>query len=386
MAQRPAGEPSRREAGLRWLATGGRDEFEDTIQQALRHPAVPAKPAKRSQDLQTLVAGVASSMPAGTRPEQRAKALRLLIEDELALTVTDNERTALEAALHLDPTNTQPTIDQRLIFARDRGDFGLRSNGRPYGYDALRHWWGGGIRRLGHAVDERLDFLNDHPDEWLAYFTYETDDKPHYRTPSMEAQPVFLDLFVTTVFMQGRAVHRRITERVVTAQEDNVSYYLARALPESAKEMRVLPIWGCTAEHLQYPPGEPALTRLWFPTPLRRGQKHYFSSEVVSHSPTGQRRWVNVEVDHHGIAPGLLAHEDRFPISGLTIRISFQEGHHPAAVWWYADAAERVRYIRPPAGDPRWLAVTSQGCVSHTFRAPCQPQSNYGISMAWPVS
>jgi hypothetical protein len=384
LTRKPDGDPSPREAGLRWLAASSHDRVEATLQHAFQELHRPINSTKKSAELRTLVDGVATSMPGGKMGDQRAKALWRLIQDEVCHLAAGDERTALTAAMHLDPTNSGPSIDKRLTFTRDRGDFGTQPSGKPHGYDAIRHWWGVGVRLLGHAVDERLDYLRDHPSEWLEYFN--ELEQPTYRSPSPGAQPIFADLFITTVFMRGRFVHRRITERVITAQRDGVEYYTARALPENDDNSTAIPvraIWGCAAERVPSTHGEPILTRLWFPAPLARVQRHYFSSEAIVDDVVGSPRLaVNVEIDHHGIAQGRRLNS--IPVSGLTIRVRFAENDLPDACWWYADVTERERYVRPDSGDGRWLDMTSQGTVEHTFVDPCQPLANYGIAFSWP--
>jgi hypothetical protein len=321
-------------------------------------------------------------MPSGATTDQRASAFWRLIREEVGLIELTDERTALIASLHLDPTNREPSIDTRLVFARDRGDFGVKPSGRRHGYDALRRWWGDGVRLLSQTVDERLAHLSKQPEDWQAYF-----DAPTYRRPSRGAQPVFMELFVTTVFMKGRLVERRITERLVTAQEDDVRHFVARALPEGTNISTSLPVralWGCVAEQVPSRPGEPVLTKLCFPAPLQRGQRHYFSSEaVVGDVVRSERRAINVEVDHYGIAPGQRRH-DAVPVAGLTIRVRFDMTDLPEAVWWYADVTERERYTRPEPGDDRWISVSPQGYAEHTFSEACQPLANYGIAFGWP--
>jgi hypothetical protein len=323
-------------------------------------------------------------MPNGATTDQRVAALWGLIRNEVNLIELTDERTALIAALHLDPTNREQSIDTRLAFARDRGDFGVKPSGKQHGYDALRRWWGDGVRLLSKTIDERLSHLSKHPEGWGVYF-----DAPTYRRPSKGAQPVFMELLVATVFMRGRSVERRLTERLATAQEDDVQYFIARALPENTDVSTSVPVravWGCTAERLRSRPGEPVLTRLWFPTPLQRGQRHYFSSEALAGDVVNTERLaVNVEVDHHGIAPGQRRH-DAVPIAGLTIRVRFDMTDLPEAVWWYADVTERERYIRPEPGDERWVPVSPQGYAEHTFSEACQPLANYGMAFGWPVS
>jgi len=206
------------------------------------------------------------------------------------------------------------------------------------------------------------------------------------RRPSEHAQPVYMELFVTSVFMRNRSVFRRITERVLTARADGVDHYIARALAGQSPERSNTPVRaliGCTARPLlASATGEPLLTRLEFPTALQEGQSHYFSSEIVDENITEERLWINVEIDHYGIAEGE-RHKGYVPISGLTIRVRFDHDHLPSACWAYAEQTERERRIQPPAGDPRWLALTGD-TVEYTFPEPCQPRENYGISILWP--
>lgn len=206
-----------------------------------------------------------------------------------------------------------------------------------------------------------------------------------YRPPSLGAQPVFLDLFVTTVFMKGRTVYRRITERLVTARADKVDAYMARALAGTPLDLTDIPVralWGCRAETLvPSRPGEPILTKLWFPRALRRGDRHYFSSEAINEKLTEERLGVNVEVDHHGVAAGKLLH-GCIPVGGLTIRVRFDEAHVPEAVWWYAEQTERERRERPPDDDPRLLTIVGNA-VQYTFTEKCHPRENYGVAFAW---
>jgi hypothetical protein len=382
MTRKPDGTPSPREAGLRRLAADSRDRVEHNLRLALSSHRASAT-GKKLLALIALGNGVAEAMPSDAATDQRVTALWRLIRDQVDQVELTDERTALTAALHLDPSNRGSSIDTRLVFARDRGDFGLKSSGARHGYDALRRWWGDGVRLLSRAVDERLSYLSAHPEGWHEYL-----DAPAYRRPSRGAQPVFMELFVTTVIMKGRGVERRITERLVTAREDNVRYFIARALPEMddlAASVPVRALWGCKAERMPSRPGDPVLTRLVFPVPLQRGQRHFFSSEAVAGKRVrADRRAINVEVDHHGIAPGQRLH-NVVPVAGLTVRVRFDVDELPEGVWWYADVTERERYTRPEPGDERWVSVSSQGYAEHTFTDPCQPLAHYGVSIAWPV-
>ena len=69
------------------------------------------------------------------------------------------------------------------------------------------------------------------------------------------------------------------------------------------------------------------MTRLWFPKPLKYGEQAYFASEAVyDQSDDGEQKdWIDVEVDHHGIARGRLLYAQKLPIRGLTIRIKFDD-------------------------------------------------------------
>lgn len=206
------------------------------------------------------------------------------------------------------------------------------------------------------------------------------------RQPSEGAQPLFMQLFVTTVFMRRRTVYRRITERLVVAQEDDVDGYTATALVGAATDTANLPVralWGCRAAPVPMAHADDMrLTRLVFPSPLRRGEKHLFSSEAIDERIEERRRWVNVEIDHHGIATGRIL-DGGLPVSGLTIRIRFDEDYLPEACWWSAERTERQRAERPSLGDPRLLAV-SGGALHHTFAQPCHPRDSYGIFLSWP--
>jgi hypothetical protein len=223
---------------------------------------------------------------------------------------------------------------------------------------------------------------------WEPYFGERAASASEFRPPSLGAQPVLVKLFVTTVFMKRRTVYRRITERLIMAREDGVAYYTARGFSGKPPRLTYVPVralWGCTAEFVESsPPGRPAVTRLWFPRPLKKGDHAYFASEVVDENITEERHWVDVDIDHHGIARGQVAYGGLVPVSGLTIRVRFDEGYLPEAVWWYAELNERERYDSPPAGDPHLLDVAGQD-VQYTFtERPCQPRESYGLAFSWP--
>ena len=219
------------------------------------------------------------------------------------------------------------------------------------------------------------------------------NERESLRDASAGAQPVFVNLLITDAYMKGRAVHRRVTERLVTARGDApVPYHTARGFTvrKSAdpEDVPVRALWGCRAEVV--PPEGPrrrgSITRLVFPKPLLPGQQAYFASEAVfdTDHDDHDREWIDVNVDHHGIARGRLLYGGRVPISGLTIRVRFDEACVPAAAWWYAEANEDERYHEPPPDDPRLLPIINAS-VAHTFEQICQPREHYGVAFSWPA-
>jgi hypothetical protein len=252
--------------------------------------------------------------------------------------------------------------------------------------------------KLAPILQEQVAALGGGGEGWATYvetamateptvrhYQSPSDDDTGHRHPSEGSQPVYLDLFITNVIMKGKAVHRRITERLVTARADDVDGYLASSiagLRGNATGVPVTPLWGCTIDTPnRAQDSDPALTKLAFPRTLVRDEKHYFASEAVDEDLEQERFWVNVEVDHHGIAAGRLLY-GCVPVSGLTIRVRFDGTSVPRACWWYAEQTERERRLRPPVGDPHFLPIVAD-TVEHTFTEKCYPRENYGISLWW---
>lgn len=104
---------------------------------------------------------------------------------------------------------------------------------------------------------------------------------------------------------------------------------------------------------------------------------------MVDETIVDDRHWVDVDIDHHGIARGRLLYGS-LPVSGLTIRIRFDDACPPEAVWWYAELNEQERYDQPPPGDPHLLPIV-ENSVGHTFTDRlCQPRESYGLAFSWP--
>lgn len=390
------------ENSLRWIATRKHARPLGLLAHAIDDPD-----GDSAAQLKPLVAATAA-MPDGT-PDKRALALwGLMIHliNKVGATTESRRRSVLYAAFRLprmleihEPWKS--TLGDR--FGQLMALPGVFGSPLPTTTTPMHQAWKRALtENLVPMLQKHLDALAKDGGAWRPYLrTAETtesaiadervviaepiDQLTGYRLPSKGAQPVFLDLFVTTVFMQRRAVYRRITERLVTARQDHVDGYMARALlgtPELS--VAVLPLWGCRAVPIAPSrAGEPAFTQLRFPKSLRRGEKHYFSSETIAGNLLDERFWVNVEVDHHGIAPGRLAN-DCVPVAGLTIRIRFDAEHLPAACWWYAEQTERERLEMPAANDPSFIEIIGD-TVQHTFTEPCQPNGQYGVAIRWRV-
>lgn len=396
------------EAALRYLGTRNHGEPFELLTHAMGRPQSRTGKALAPLTTPTGVLGTWAL-------DQRAGAVWLLIQEgieapDVGPTRLSRRRRALLAAFRIpDPEIRQPWGSS----LRDRFKqlkaltkvFGDPTSTQPMemawkrGVGALATYLEGRFRQLTTAEaweeyrpgtrDPRMP-LTVRPDRWATYFGESSGSESEFRRPSPKAQPVFVNLFVTTVFMRRRAVFRRITERLVTAREDGVAYYTARGFAGKPPRLTYAPVhalWGCTAEFVEpQRRGRPAVTRLWFPAPLRMGEPVHFASEVVDENITEERHWVDVDVDHHGIARGQLAYGGRVPISGLTIRVRFDRSDLPEAVWWYAELNENERYDKPPAGDSRLLPVAGQD-VQYTFTdGPCQPRESYGLAFSWPSS
>lgn len=216
--------------------------------------------------------------------------------------------------------------------------------------------------------------------------------EPRFRPASKGAQPFVIDRFVTTMFMQGKSAVRRITERVVTAQADGVEFYTARTYSGRDTFGRdyvpVRALWGCQAETVPSSrPSDPVVTRLRFPRALRRGEQAYFASEALFEPGPEDydRDWIDVDVDHHGIAPGSSYFADTFPLSGLAIRVRFDMNFLPIVAWWYAESNEHERTMMPDPDEGRLLDI-KLGEVSYLFTdIACQPRESYGIGWQWPA-
>jgi len=370
------------EKALRHLGTRTHDTPANLIKAAIDGPA-----SEIGNRLAPLIQPTALLTEWST--SERAQAVWQIIREgiqapDVGPTADSRRRRALQAAFRIpDPDVDEPwggsLTDRFKQLKRLRSVYSRATSTQP-----MEDAWRRGVRALAHHVERRYGDLTT-PEAWDVYRP-PANENPMFRQPSKGAQPVFVNLFVTTVFMRKRAVYRRITERLITAQADNVGYYTARGFAGITPRLTYVPVqalWGCRAEFITSR-DRPAVTRLWFPRPLRRGQQAHFASEVIDENITEERFWIDVDIDHHGIAPGKFHHDGMVPVSGLTIRVRFDEGYIPEKIWWYAELNERERYDPPPLGDHHFVTVVGND-ASHTFvDLPCQPRESYGLAFKWP--
>lgn len=389
------------ERALRWLAV----RKEGAPLRFLRYAAEdPTSESARS--LGCLVEPT-MSLPSAT-PESRAFAVWGLIVDEIGKLGSAGEsrrRNTLIAAFRLPPVPAAERGWKATLDDRFRQLIGLASFGDPPPTTTtpMHKAWRRAVGKLAMCLMLKFEALQHDGLGWQHYVVIgRMGTKPPargrpfgerggfesgYLAPCPEAQPVFVERIVVRVIMHRMTALRRITERDIVACEDGVDAFDALASTgwtiDPAKQP-VKGIWACRpVVRRTGRQDDPIAARLRFRKVLRSGDRYSFVSETWDHELEEQRWWINVAVDHHGIAPGLLD-EARRPAAGLTIQVTFDERCLPEACWWYAEQIEVERLKRPPAGDPHLLEI-GDGFAEHTFTDPCQPRGNYGIAFAWPT-
>lgn len=190
--------------------------------------------------------------------------------------------------------------------------------------------WTRGVRQLANYLERRLGELAT-PLDWQSYrltgvegvIAPRLSNRNPFRKHSDGAQPFVVNRMTVTVLIKNRNSTRRIVERLVTAQEDGVEFYLSRAFTAGFTLGRTyvptVGLWGCQAELVpmshEY---DTVATRLRFPRPLSRNEQAYFASEALSEnsepSVDDKRNWVEVDVDHHGIEAGAFSFGGTFPL------------------------------------------------------------------------
>ncbi|MEV7549970.1 hypothetical protein AB0N89_10130 [Amycolatopsis sp. NPDC089917] len=374
------------EAALRWLAgrqDGGPLRF---LRYAIEDPASESAAA-----LGALVRPT-ESMTAAT-PETRALAVWGLVLDEISrLGPTESTGSdILNAAFRLGGVEWEPTLDERFGQLRDLP--GVFEVPPPTTTTPMHTAWRRAVSdKLSPCLAGKLEMLARDGEAWRTYVEIARNSCPEPqasgRRPSPGGvQPVFLERQLVAVEMRCRTAYRRLTVRNAVARENGVDGYRARALTGWTGDLAAIPVkgvFGCRAETRPgAQPGDPLTVDLRFPKPLSEGERHEFVSVACDDDLDEERHWVNVDIDHHGIAPRVVDGEGRVT-GGLSVSITFDDCV-PEACWWYAEQTDHERVIRPPAGDRRLLEIR-RGVVEHTFQGPCRPREEYGIAFHWPQS
>jgi hypothetical protein len=395
------------EASLRYLGRQTHGILPEIIEHGLEDPTGPAGVALTplTHPLQVAVQWTA---------KERALALWALIEEgvkdsSLGPSLRSRKRHAVAAALRLPIDGISADSWGGSLGSRF-GQLNTVPNafGKPSTTQPMEVAWSSGVRVLAAFLRRRLQTLrsiedwepyrpHDMPpfdfDEWITeYDERARNEHSIVRRPSENAQKVFHELQVVTVHMRGRTVHRRVTERLVTSRDPHadVAFFTVNGyrVGDSGVNRTYVParsVWGCREQIIESErAGHAPVTRLWFPEPLKYGEQAYFASEMVFEEGDPED-WVDVEVDHHGIAPGRLLHRHKLPIGGLTIRVRFDNDFLPEAAWWYAELTESERYVQPPPRDRHLLSVMG-GAVQYTFvEHLCEPREHYGLAFSWPT-
>ncbi|MFI0804023.1 hypothetical protein SAMN04489729_8314 [Amycolatopsis lurida] len=373
------------EAALRWLAVRKDGRPLRYLRYAIEDPA-----SESAAVLGCLVRPTASMATAS--PEVRALAVWGLLLDEIAKigsTAESRRRNTLSAAFRVGEREWKSTLDDRF---RQLGNLrGVFGDPPPTTTTPMHKAWRRAVSdKLAPCLARNLARLAVDGEAWRPYveIARAASSEPRAsggRTPSGGAQPVFLERLLVAVEMRRRTAHRRLTVRNVVAREDGVGSYMARALTGWTGDLASIPvkaIFGCHVETSPGgQPGDPMVVDLRFPRTLRKGERHEFISLACEDDPDEERYWINVDVDHHGIAPGVVDEEGKVT-GGLSISITFDDCV-PEACWWYAEQTDYERLVRPSVGDRRLLEIR-RGVVEHTFLGPCHPREEYGIAFRWP--
>ncbi|WP_410632846.1 hypothetical protein [Amycolatopsis sp. cmx-4-83] len=405
MAGPPAGGGSASadvEKALRWLAT----RKDGKPLRFLRYAA--QDPTSESALLLGCLVEPTGSLPAAT-PDSRAYAVWGLIVDEIGKVGSGDEsrrRNTLIAAFRLSPvpgaeTAWKATLDDR--FSQLLGLPGVFGDPPPTTTTPAHKAWRRAVARLTACVPQKLQSLQHDGQGWQRYVeigrggskqpprgrpvSEKSSLASGFRAPSSDAQPMFVERMVVRVVMHRTTVLRRTTERDIVACVDGLDAFDASAATGWTNDLSKLPvkaIWACRlVVRSPVHSDDPIAARLRFRRVLRRGDRYSFVSETWDDELEERRRWINVVVDHHGIAPGSLDDHGR-PVAGLTMQVAFDDHCLPEACWWYAEQVEIERLTRPQTGDPRLLEV-GDGFAEHTFTEPCQPSGDYGIAFTWPA-
>lgn len=312
------------ESALRWLAI----RKEGVPLRFLRYAA--KDPTSESALSLGCLIGPTDSLPAAT-PELRAFAVWGLIIDEIGKLGSVDEsrrRNTLIAAFRLSPlpateTGWKATLEDR--FRQLIALPGVFGDPPPTTTTPMHKAWRRAVSKLAACVLGKLQSLQCDGAGWQNYveigrrsvqlptrgrFLEEQQRgfAMEYLKPSFDAQPVFIERMVVRVIMHRMTVLRRITERDIIACEDGVDAFDALAAAGWSNDLTKLPvkaIWGCRLVlRRRVHPDDPTAARLRFRKVLSRGDRYSFVSETWDENLEERRSWIDVAVDHYGIAPG----------------------------------------------------------------------------------
>lgn len=174
--------------------------------------------------------------------------------------------------------------------------------------------------------------------------------------------PMYLDRIVTTSFIRAKgSIEERITERTITATDNSVDRYVARASAPKGEGPRVAieALLNCTVgevRDLDDPSGllSAQQTDLMLPEMLNVGDQCFFATRTrFSHSMWGST-FSRIEITGQGAGE-------------VVMRVQFSEDSVPAVCWSFAGSAVVDSFVRPDDGSPDILPISRCGYVETTF-------------------
>lgn len=422
-SKRPPGraEQTLREAGLgRFADRVPSQGYIRQIRFALERPSDPRCP----KPIKDLIAGLQSMPPSPgmdreasnssrlfqSPEEERAAAFWQLLRELVRSLGKSERRTAAVAALMMR-TERDSALRARIEAARHAGRFGFKEQGGrrvpAIGADQAAQYWVDAKADLADMLDQRIAELVREPAGWEMYRRLareheqlmreqarkqatteraQPSDNPGRNDHLQErvvpdgAQPLYIHRLVDTFVMRGRLVSSRLTERWVEAWDDDVDNYIAHIWSPVGR-----PAGGTLRAHLncredEPVPSPPALTdpnleiRVTFPRKLQTGDRLFFATQVV-YGPDAD----DSPIAEHGVgACGVAA-------GGWTVRVQFDDGAHPVAIWSYGAVPDHQRRIVPPVADVRRLdhKLTECGYFEHQFEQKLSYPLKYGIAWLW---
>lgn len=198
-----------------------------------------------------------------------------------------------------------------------------------------------------------------------------------------DVQPFIVErLEVTYFFNQHRSFTHSATERWLSAElpgaegQSSIDHYKVRARytdtsdSETAQQTEIEPILNCRRGRTRVGRDGWLMTEMYFPEPVKNGQKVFFASLVRSEGETPTIPLVYIHVTSHGIMD-------------LVMRLQFHPNAAPKTCWVYRGALEPNRGSAPSVEDhDRWRQPSSLGYVEHVAES-CAPGLYYAVGWTW---